>query len=72
MRTLFTGGAGSIGSNLVEELLKAGEDILVLDNMHTVSPSNHLGILFTSPMYKKNSYLVGEAFGFKKERRGSF
>jgi UDP-glucose 4-epimerase len=89
MSTLITGGAGFIGSNLVEELLKAGEDIVVLDNMHTGSPGNleglqgsmkliqascndlpgmnlhpekiyHLGIASSSPMYKKNPYLVGE------------
>ena len=40
MSTLVTGGAGFIGSNLVEELLAAGEDVVVLDNMHTGSPSN--------------------------------
>jgi UDP-glucose 4-epimerase len=90
MSALITGGAGFIGSNLVEELLKAGEEIVVLDNMHTGSPSNlkglqgslkliqascndlpgmdlhpekiyHLGIPSSSPMYKKNPYLVGEA-----------
>jgi UDP-glucose 4-epimerase len=90
MSTLVTGGAGFIGSNLVEELLAAGEDVTVLDNMHTGSPSNladltgslkliqascndlpgldlhpemiyHLGIPSSSPMYKKNPYLVGES-----------
>jgi UDP-glucose 4-epimerase len=88
--TLVTGGAGFIGSNLVEELLAAGEDVIVLDNMQTGSLSNleglngslklitascndlagmdlqlekiyHLGIPSSSPMYKKNPYLVGEA-----------
>ncbi|MBN1236726.1 MAG: NAD-dependent epimerase/dehydratase family protein [Methanotrichaceae archaeon] len=90
MSTLVTGGAGFIGSNLVEELLAAGEDVVVLDNMHTGSPGNleglkgslklirascndlpgmdlhpekiyHLGIPSSSPMYKKNPYLMGEA-----------
>ena len=90
MSTLVTGGAGFIGSNLVEELLAAGEDVVVRDNMHTGSPSNleglkgrlkvikascnelpgmdlhpekiyHLGIPSSSPMYKKNPYIVGEA-----------
>lgn len=90
MSTLVTGGAGFIGSNLVEELLRAGEDVVVLDNMHTGSTSNledlegslklikascndlpgmdllpekiyHMGIPSSSPMYKKNPYLVGEA-----------
>ena len=90
MSTLVTGGAGFIGSNLVEELLAAGEDVVVLDNMHTGSIKNleglngnleiikascnelpgidlhpekiyHLGIPSSSPMYKKDPYLVGEA-----------
>ena len=90
MSTLVTGGAGFIGSNLVEELLRAGEEVVILDNMHTGSPGNleglqgsleliqascndlpgmdlhpekiyHLGIPSSSPMYKKNPYLVGEA-----------
>ena len=90
MSTLVTGGAGFIGSNLVEDLLRAGEDVLVLDNMHTGSAENlaglegrleliqkscndlstldihpqkiyHLGIPSSSPMYKRNPYLVGEA-----------
>ena len=90
MSTLVTGGAGFIGSNLVEELLAAGEDVVILDNMHTGSSGNledlkgslelikascndlpemdlhpekiyHLGIPSSSPMYKKNPYLVGDA-----------
>jgi len=40
MSTLVTGGAGFIGSNLVEELLRASEDVVILDNMHTGSPNN--------------------------------
>ena len=88
--TLVTGGAGFIGSNLVEELLAKGEGVVVLDNMHTGSLENlkglegelnvvradcrqipeldlsperiyHLGIPSSSPMYKKDPFLVGEA-----------
>lgn len=90
MSTLVTGGAGFIGSNLVEGLLASGEEVVVVDNMHTGSPTNleglegslkiikascnelpgteldperiyHLGIPSSSPMYRQNPYLVGEA-----------
>ncbi|HOK58265.1 MAG TPA: NAD-dependent epimerase/dehydratase family protein [Methanothrix sp.] len=88
MTALVTGGAGFIGSNLVEELVRGGEDVIVLDNLQTGSLRNlegldveivtmscndiprldvnadmifHLGIPSSSPMYKENPLLVGEA-----------
>ncbi len=90
MSILVTGGAGFIGSNLVEDLLASGEDVVVLDNLTTGSRENleglsgnlkvieascldlpkldlnpegiyHLGVPSSSPMYKKNPFLVGEA-----------
>lgn len=89
MKALVTGGAGFIGSNLVEALVDDYE-VTVLDNLHTGSMDNlklvqkdvnfikgscnncldlglepevifHLGIPSSSPMYKKDSFLVGEA-----------
>src|SRR5688500_4783256 len=40
MRVLITGGAGFIGSHLSEELLAAGHEVFVLDNLSTGSIEN--------------------------------
>jgi UDP-glucose 4-epimerase len=46
MKTLVTGGAGYIGSNLVDTLLARGDEVMVIDNLSTGSVANirhHLG-----------------------------
>jgi len=40
MRVLVAGGAGFVGSHLVELLVERGDDVIVLDNMITGSPRN--------------------------------
>ena len=39
-KILITGGAGFIGSHLVDALLEKGNDIIVLDNFSTGRPQN--------------------------------
>ena len=40
MRTLVTGGAGFIGSHLVDALVERGDDVVVLDNLATGKTEN--------------------------------
>lgn len=92
MKYLVTGGAGFIGSNLTERLVKEGHKVIVVDNLSTGSLDNletfrnkidfieapvlevlskkqindlagiyHFGIPSSSPLYRQNPYLVGEA-----------
>lgn len=40
MKALVTGGAGFIGSHLVDTLVQMGEEVVVLDNLATGNPDN--------------------------------
>ena len=48
MRVLVAGGAGFVGSHLVDRLIKEGDDVLVVDNFYTGSKKN-LAHLFGNP-----------------------
>ncbi|MDP3057642.1 MAG: NAD-dependent epimerase/dehydratase family protein [bacterium] len=92
MKYLVTGGAGFIGSNLIERLIAEGHDVIVVDNLSTGSLKNleavknkikfikssvanifknediknlngiyHYGIPSSTPLYRENPHLVGEA-----------
>ena len=45
MRYLVTGGAGFIGSHTVDELVRRGHDVLVLDDLSTGKKSNLSGVI---------------------------
>lgn len=42
MRILVTGGAGFIGSNLAEELVREGHDVIILDDLSTGIEGNNI------------------------------
>jgi UDP-glucose 4-epimerase len=55
MRILVTGGAGFIGSHLVEELLQRGHEVWALDDLST----GHLGNLRTFERHARFRFLEG-------------
>src|SRR6185295_7293340 len=50
-KILVTGGAGFIGSHLCERLIKAGEDVLCVDNYFTGSKKN-VEHLLSHPLFE--------------------
>jgi UDP-glucose 4-epimerase len=40
MKILVTGGAGFIGSHIVEYLVERGDDVTILDNLHSGKMQN--------------------------------
>ena len=72
MRSIVTGGAGFIGSHLVDALLEAGDEVVVLDDLSSGKPENLSGALQSgaalSEVDVSDSAAVGRAFeDFKPE-----
>ena len=58
MKVLVTGGAGFIGSNLCEALLKRGDEVVCLDNFATGKLENLLPLIAAFPRCR--GFLLGE------------
>jgi UDP-glucose 4-epimerase len=61
MRTLVTGGAGFIGSNLVDALLERGDEVTVLDNLSTGKKENLESAIARGAVLADVDFRVGEA-----------
>tara|TARA_R110002073_G_scaffold38161_9_gene109702 strand:+ start:852 stop:1760 length:909 start_codon:yes stop_codon:yes gene_type:complete len=65
-KVLVTGGAGFIGSNLVDQLISDGADVLILDNLSTGKKENvnpEAQFIMCDIAYAKIDYLVEQMEG---------
>ena len=60
MKILVTGGAGFIGSNIVERLVADGHEVTVLDNLHTGNEANLSAVKDKIKIQKTNSKNISE------------
>ncbi len=61
MRVLVTGGAGYIGSHLVDALIKRGDEVLVIDNLSTGRIENVRHLLGLPAFHFINDSILNEA-----------
>ena len=61
MKALVTGGAGFIGSNLVDALLERGDEVTVLDNLSTGKKQNLESAIAGGAVLADVDFRVGEA-----------
>ncbi|MBL7214325.1 MAG: SDR family oxidoreductase [Phycisphaerae bacterium] len=66
-KILVTGGAGFIGSHLVERLLKEGHWVIAMDNFHTGTKDNVLAFL-NNPRFEVLRHDVTEPFRIEAEQ----
>jgi UDP-glucose 4-epimerase len=63
MRALVTGGAGFIGSHLVDALVERGDEVLVLDDLSTGRRENLASAMAAGATLIENSVTDGDAVG---------
>ena len=67
MRVLVTGGAGFLGSHLIDRLLEQGDDVVCLDNYFTGRKAN-VAHLFGNPNFELMRHDVIEPFKVEVDR----
>ncbi len=65
MKVVVTGGAGFIGSNIVERLVSEGHDVIVVDNFHTGNKANLSAVVDKVELINSNA---GEFFESYNEK----
>ena len=63
MKIMVTGGAGFIGANLIERLVKEGHEVVSLDNYDSGLIGNHIeGAKYETGDIEMIEYVKGESF----------
>ena len=63
MKIMVTGGAGFIGANLIERLVKEGHEVVSLDNYDSGLEENHIeGAKYENGDIEMIEYIKGESF----------
>ena len=63
MKVMVTGGAGFIGANLIERLVKEGHDVVSLDNYDSGLEENHIdGVKYINADIETIEYIKGDDF----------
>ena len=63
MKVMVTGGAGFIGANLIERLVKEGHEVISLDNYDSGLEENHIdGVKYINEDIETIEYIKGDDF----------